>query len=427
MRLTNNQKYHLRNAGLWASYNALTAMFMTPFVLALGASNTEVGLVGALPYFAILITQIPGVKLLELFTRVQVYTVGTLIGRLSWIPIIIVALSGRADVILVVACLYFIGKFGESLADPAYHTVMGDIAPKKTQGEFYGKRLWIFSFWGTLAYIFGGFFLGWYGSVLDGFTILFGLGILFGLYSIRTFRRTNEPVFVKDKKIKLTDFASMSSQFKYFCWFVGIFHFAFMVAQPFYTVFMLKTLGLSYELFVLALSVQTITKLASQQWLGRMTDRMGEKLLGFVSLVVLTCVPLLFLLISVDNLWLLVVAQVLAGLGLAGVGVVLGNLLLDLTPKNHRAVGMAQYTMMLGGTMAVAPLLGGWIADNVTVVGFSGLPLVFVISAILMVCSIYFIYQVKEPRGRKYPLRYLRSFVWHKLRRIMDHGGNHGL
>jgi hypothetical protein len=45
---------------LWASYNGLTAVFLIAYALALGASNTVIGLLGALPWLASLIAQIPG-------------------------------------------------------------------------------------------------------------------------------------------------------------------------------------------------------------------------------------------------------------------------------------------------------------------------------------------------------------------------------
>ena len=421
MKLNHNQTQHLRNGGFWAAYNGLTVWFMTPFLLVLGATNTEVGFVGALPYLAILIAMVPGVKLLESFTRIQVYSVCTLIGRLSWFAVILAVLFGEKDLILI------IGKIGEALSDSAYHTVLGDIAPKIARGEFFGKRLWIFAFFGIIVYLFGGFFLEWLGDGVNAFSFLFGVGAIFGLQSIREFRRIKEPEFIKDHKIRLIEFVRMSDQFKYFCVFVASFHFAYMLALPFFTVFMLKELELGYTLFVLIGAVQSITLLLSQQGLGRLTDLVGEKMLGIVSMITMICVPILYLFITVDNLWLLVLAQVISGLGLAGVGVILGNFLLDLTPEKKRAVGIAQYGIVLAAPMAVAPLLGGWMADNLIIGGFSGLRLVFITSAILLCVALFCVSRIKEPRGKKHPLRYLESMAWNKLRHIMRHGGNNGL
>ena len=117
MKYTEDQKYHLRAGTLWSVYESLTGQFIIAFVLVLGATNMEVGLLGAMPFIAMLLSQVPGVMMLEYYTRLGLFKVATTISRLLWIPIAIVAMNGTANPILVVSALYFFVKFGETLVD----------------------------------------------------------------------------------------------------------------------------------------------------------------------------------------------------------------------------------------------------------------------------------------------------------------------
>ena len=73
MNLNSNQKAIMRQSGWWGLFDGLTAGYILAFALALGANNTIVGIIGAIPYVAILFSEVIGAKLLEHYTRVRIY------------------------------------------------------------------------------------------------------------------------------------------------------------------------------------------------------------------------------------------------------------------------------------------------------------------------------------------------------------------
>jgi hypothetical protein len=67
MKDTRNQTILIHQGILWAIYYGLTSTFLIAFALALGASNTIIGIAGALPYLAAILAQVPGAKLVDGF------------------------------------------------------------------------------------------------------------------------------------------------------------------------------------------------------------------------------------------------------------------------------------------------------------------------------------------------------------------------
>ena len=75
MKLNKNHKIILANGALWALFNGLTSAYLIAYALALGASNAIIGLLGAMPYIATILTQITGATLVQHFKRKHINVV----------------------------------------------------------------------------------------------------------------------------------------------------------------------------------------------------------------------------------------------------------------------------------------------------------------------------------------------------------------
>ncbi len=428
MRYNHNLRLHIRSGALYSIYDGFTTLFLVAYLLVLGASPFEIGLVSAMPSLAMLLSQLPGLKLLDYFSRLQVYGVSTISSRFLWIPILAVGVSAIPHKILLITILYFILRFSETACDASWASLTTDIVPKKRLGEFFGRRLWLMAITGTVAYLIGGFVLGQFPKTdLTGFSILFSVGVVFGLLCSCALLQVKEPPYHHDGSYSLFSFIHISPQYKLFCIFSSVFYFAYNIAAPFYTVYLLKDLNLGYELYVAALSISTLVKIAAQQEIGRLVDRLGEKFMGLLGVLFLAFVPFIYYFITPSTLWLLFPAQILSGLTLAAMNVVLSNLQLDLGPDGDRALNMAQYDMSVALPLAAAPLLGGWIVEHVSVAGLGGIPLIFLLSTGALFISLLFFIPIPEPRVKtpRNPMYILLHRF--RSRSHLRHGGNHGL
>jgi len=106
------------------------------------------------------------------------------------------------------------------------------------------------------------------------------------------------------------------------------------------------------------------------------------------------------LLINKEKTWLLIPAHIFSGFVWTAADISRFNLLLDLTSPQKRAMQIAEYSLYTNIPLIVAPILGGWMTENVNFI-IAGIPLVFTLSAILRFISAAFLIPIKEPRAKQ--------------------------
>ncbi len=405
MRL-NNRRCLLLNGGFWSVYNALTVGFISVFALALEASNVTIGILGAVPFVSAILSQIPGAKITEYFKRKTIYFSLTLLSRLIWILVLLAPFIFKSNPLLFVIVFFFLIQFLEFAADPAWTSLAGDIVPDKVRGRYFGKRQVIKSLLWMIAILFGGVYLDMFpkGNFI-GFASMFFAGALFGLAATFAISKIKEKdTLDHNHHHNLKEFFAMPNALKRFCIAQFFFNFAYMIASPFFTVYMLKNLGMSYTFYVVAFSLTILTRVLAERHIGKLSDKYGDKPLAVISMLGTALVPLIFIFITKENLWLIVPAQMLSGFVWGGTELTLFNLLLDLTDRKERPFQVAEFTLLTSIPLFIAPILGGIIADNAEFL-LTGIPLVFAVSCILRGASPFLLAGIKEPRGKRaYPI-----------------------
>ena len=129
----------IRVSSSWTAYEALTSFYLIAFALQYDASNTMVGLLGALPFLAMLVAEFPGVRLVEARSRKLVASLTSMLPRLLWILIAVLPLLSDHPV-MAIAIIYFVLRVIEYLGDPAWTSMVGDLVKEKSRGSFFGQR-----------------------------------------------------------------------------------------------------------------------------------------------------------------------------------------------------------------------------------------------------------------------------------------------
>lgn len=426
MHLSYNQKILLGNGGLWAAFDALTTGFLIAYAIHLGASNLIIGVLGAIPYIGVMCSQLPGAFLINHVRRRTICAWSGMCSRVLWLGIIGAPVLFLEYPLLGLMGVYFVVRFFESLADPAWTSLAADLVPEQSRGAFFSRRLFWISLIGMVAFVAGGLVLDYFpkGSS-TGFSTIFGVGIAFGLLSANLMNRISGRVDYAHKVHSSKDiFNSWNGDFGKFLWFTCVFHLGYMIASPFFTAYMLKDLGLSYTFFVLVMGINLIAKLVSELIFGKISDKDGDKPVAMLCVFCTALVPFVFLFITPNTVWLLVPVMILSGLVWGGVELSMFNLLLDLTKRDDRPFQIASYQMISSVPMILGPIIGGIIADQAMPYSWSGLLVVFALSAVLRALSIVFLIPIPERRSQtKVPAWVIaREFMT-----VMTSRGVHGM
>lgn len=409
--MNDNQRHVLNSGGWWALYDGFTSIYLVAFALALGANNTIVGVLGAVPYVAILLSEIPGAKLLERFKRLQIYGAASTVARLSWLGVILTPFLFMEHPLIALVLFYFLSKICDFLSDPAWVGLLADVVPEKVRGDFISRRIRLINIWGMVALVLGGWYLDMFSAPdMTGFTTMFALGIIFGLITTYVTTRVKEPAYADHDHHRFREFFHVEGDLKKYTIFTFAFNFAFMLASPFFTAYILEDLNQPYIIFAVSTALTNLTKILVFRHVGKLSDKFGDKPVLALSVFGTALVPLAFLFTTPERIWLLYPAQILSGIVWAGYDVAIFNMFLDLTTPERRAVQTATYSIITSVPLAVAPVLGGFIADNL-VFGLAGIPLVFAISAVLRFLSPFLLLGIPERRIKHlYPLK---EVLWH--------------
>jgi MFS family permease len=128
---------------------------------------------------------------------------------------------------------------------------------------------------------------------------------------------------------------------------------------PFYTVYLLRSLSLSFFTVTLLVALTNILMAATQRHWGRLGDHFGTKPVLRIGVYLITLTPVLWLLSRPGRIWPIVVVEILSGIGWSAFHVSSSNLLLKLAPEQKRPSYLATFGAITGLAEGLAPLAGG--------------------------------------------------------------------
>lgn len=399
--------------------NSITNTYATPFALALGASNAEIGLLNAAKNLAATVAQLPGAMLTAYTSRKAIWIYSSVLARLIWLPIVLLPLIAATTSIMLFIAVLAVSTFFLSLNGPAWTSLAGDLVPDRIRGSYFGRRNMIANISGLAAVLVSGLLLAY------GFPVIFLASVLLGLVSVQMFIGIREPrlrrVFHYRHEFTL-DISGIrrslmvNRNLALFTVFVSVLYFSVNIAGPFFVVYMLKDLSISYLWFAVLTAFAALVTIASQPYWGRLIDRFGERKVMIINGVMVTLVPLFYIL-AANPLHLLVI-ELFTSFSWAGFELALFSYLLAVTPADKRPVYVARHTFCKGVAIVAGTLLGGFLATAFAgshLLWLAGLQLVFLVSFALRVASLLLLPLFGEPAVRQSDLIPVRYIFWRSM------------
>jgi MFS family permease len=352
-----------------------TGAFLVAFALLMGANNFQIGLLASLPTL-VNVFQLLSIWLVRKFNNRR--AVAVICSLLARIPLLIIAslplLFNIASIDVLIFFLFFFYFFG-SIAGPAWNSWMKDLVPEGSLGAYFARRA---SYAQTLNAVLSlllallvDFVKDRYPQYeLPTYAFMFMAAGIFGIMGAIFLYRTPEPqsYLARENIFNLFKRPLKNANFRKLLAFNSAWIFAVNLATPFFTVFLLKTIGLPLSYIIgLTITSQVCSILTVRVW-GRYGDRYSNK-----TVIAILCPLYMFCLIAwcfvgiypgfYTNLTLLVFIHIFSGMATGGINLCLINIGLKLAPKEDAIVYLSVKNIVTSFFSSTAPLIGGILAD----------------------------------------------------------------
>ncbi len=410
-----------------------TGVFLVGFAVALGAGNFAIGILAAVP-FCVQLLQIPAVILVERWrARRDICVLSTAVGRTFLLGAAAAPLLGGTFAVAALIISLAVYQAMAAIAGCAWNSWMRDLVPSSEFGRFFGRRTMATTALSVTLALAGGVLVdSWTryqpDNTVFGYSILFAISAVIGFVGVYLLHITPDTPMAPAEKathpLALLVAPLREMNFRRLIIFLASWNFAANLAAPFFTVYMLKSLGYSMTT-VLALTIASqLSNLAALGLWGTLIDRFSNKaVLEIAAPLYLLCTfawtftglswlqPMI--------LYLLVVIHMLMGVATAGVGLASGNIAMKLSPAGRATAYLAANSVISAGFAAAAPILGGLFADffawheltlsftwtgmvkdvTVQVLNFQSWTFYFGITCVLGLYSLHRLSFVQEPSG----------------------------
>lgn len=368
--------------------------FLSVFVVRLDASNLTVSLLTSLPAIVMALCSIPAGRIVEQQVNLVCYTnFIRIFHRGSFLLIALLPFfveKGLAEIIVVV---WAAKSISAALLESSWMAVVAEMVPPSRRARVNGTRWAIVSVVTAVA-------TAVYGYILDrmpfplNYQIVFFTSFIGGVAGMYFYGKLRIPDNVPVAKVKVRG-VTLRQQVRDYVRTINVpafvryeiaatvFRFGANLPAALYTIYWIRTLGASDLWIGWQATAGKLALIAGYIVWGRLSGRKGMRLPLLLCTAFLGLYPVLTGLVT-DQVWLPLVA-IVQGFFITGIDISFFDTLLTVSPPERRPSFVAFNTMLASLTVFLAPLVGGLLAE------WMSLPAVFFIAgAIHVIAAVLF-------------------------------------
>ncbi len=426
---TRTSKSLVREGVLDAAKMGASETYLGAFGVFLGGAPFQIGALATLPPLIGSIVQSVGMRMSERASsrrdmvanlmRLQ----ALLLLPVAAIPFLFDLGHEAVTALIGVVVLY---QMTVGLIAPVWNSLVGDLLPPLSRGEFFGFRNKWMAIVTFSAVVLAGQTVHWFsefGLARWGFSIIFLFSALSRFLSARAFQGVDDLSLhvPDDSKFTFWQFVARAkySNFVKFVFFISCMNFAASISGPYFAMYMLQDLNLSYAHFTVVVAAAVLAQFVVMRSWGAMSDQFGNRTILKVCGTLVTINPVLWLISS--NFWFVVFVQFYSGVFWAGFTLAAANFVFDAVTPPKRARCVAYQAIINGFLVFLGSSVGGWVVHLVPMswvehlgiwVPHSKFLALFVLSGILRAGVMLFLFpsfkevrQVESIRGHQLLIR----------------------
>jgi MFS family permease len=336
--------------------------YFSAFALFLRATAPQIALISTLPLLLASFAQIFSAWLGNYVGRRRVVLLGCMLQSLLWLPILLLPTLFAGYAIPALLVLLVLYHSANNLSAPQWTSIMRDLVSERRRGRYFAHRTRLTTMATFVSLVLCGLILhelDTAGRTYFGFVLIFLIAFVARTISVYHLTFLHEPTpttTAPDMHIEHWWRSLLSTGAIGFSVYVALMNAAVGISSPFFTVYMLRDLELSYFEFTVLAGTSVFCQFLMLTTWGRIADVYGNRLILMVTSISLPIVPSIWLL--TDNFWALLLFQALSGLSWSGFTLSAGNLLYELVPQTRRAAYVAFHNVGTAAGVFAGAMLG---------------------------------------------------------------------
>jgi len=360
--------------------------FAIPYAIKLGFSNQQIGLFAGIPYVMASLSNLISPGIVARTGRRKSLCLAAVFSQVFWLVCLLSVSQLHSGARFYAALLVFTmyATFGQ-IQMGAWGSWMADLLPDSSRSRYFGWRDQITGFFAMpFAYLCAVLLDASPAGKFAGFAIVFGMAAVFRAFSGLAVWAQYEPPMTDEPSSEQVSFLGFLSgagnhdALTASMYFAAII-FATRLCGPFFQVYMLRDLELSYKSFTVLTLVASLTHLVFIHFWGRLGDRFGNAKLLRVVWPGIVAIPALWTISG--NFYYLVGLQIIAGFCWSAFFLASWNYILDATSRETRGRYISYSLVLRGVAGAISPFIGGLILSYLPPLGGYQIRTLFALSA----------------------------------------------
>lgn len=344
--------------------------FLIVYATRIGASDTQVGMLNAVPAIVNIVFALPTGRLMKGRRLSSIAFWSAAFGRVLYLPLIFLPLlfSASSQVNLILFLILLMG-LPLTVLNVSFTAMFAEVVPVQQRAYVVGARNAVLSITSLLFTLGSGRLLSMVAFPL-GYQIVFGIGLLGAILStlhlfwIRNVSTLALPS-IEDKKQAhvplLTRLKTIDRRYLRVITLLFFFHITQWLVIPVNPLLAVHKLKLNdFQISLGGGLFSLVTFLVSFQ-VARVINRLGNHRSAGYGMIGLSLFPLILSLAKGVDLF--IVANLIGGVAWAVLAVALLNYLYENSPENDKAVYMSYYILASNGSILIGSLLGPLIAS----------------------------------------------------------------
>jgi MFS family permease len=343
----------------------LTGAFITPYALTMKATTQQIGYLASVPNFMNMLVSLLAPMISERAGSRKALIVPTVFFQaIMFLPMLLIPYIFHTNQVWWLIIFCSLSTIAGGLSSSPWSSMMADLLPSELRGRYFGMRNRITSIIGLLSsFAAAGLLQLFTGNTMMAFTIVFA-GATFGrLISTYGLSQMTEPHPVLSRDIPRESIPKIagelfSTNIGRFILFAVFLNFAQNIDAPFFSVYMLRELKISYINYQIVNAMMAVVSIFVVAWWGRRADKAGNLKILHITALMIPFISMLWL-VNSSVIWFCTI-QVYAGFAWAGFNLCVGLFLWDAAPQENRT----RFVAFFGALNALAITLGALIGGN---------------------------------------------------------------